>query len=135
MISKVTKIIIVHPIWMQEHLMWVKENENFIIFFHQKEDRPCFKAENIFFVEKILCKFEVRNLVFILGRTIHNKNIVYFSIIYVLFIYCNHKSILKFMFKILSVRHYKNKIFSWSWTIPSTTMHRMTQYGNKRIFL
>ena len=91
MISKVTKIIIVHPIWTQEHLTWAKENENFIIFFHQKEDRPCFKAENILF-EKIWSKFEVRNLVFILGWTILNKNIVELSIIYVLFIYCNHKS-------------------------------------------
>ena len=37
------------------------------------------------------------------------KNIVDLSIIYVLFIYCNHKSILKFMFKIISVKHYKNQ--------------------------
>ena len=107
-ISKVTKIIIVHPIWTQEHLTWAKEKENYIIFYHQKEDQSCFKAENILF-EKIWSKFEVRNLVFILGWTIYNKNIVELSIIYVIFIYCNHKSILKFMLKIISVRHYKNQ--------------------------
>ena len=31
------------------------------------------------------------------------------SIIYVLFIYCNHRSILKFILKIISVRHYKKQ--------------------------